>query len=357
MDEVFIDATAYLDTYKLSPREFAAMLINDVMNETGITATAGIGPNLYLCKIAMDIVAKHIPADQNGVRIAALDEMNYRRFLWAHTPLTDFWRVGKGYADKLEKNGLHTMGDIARASLDPNEEKFLYKLFGVNAELLIDHAWGYEPCTIADIKSYRPESNSLSTGQVLQCAYTVAKARIVIREMADMLSLDLVDKRLVTDQIVLTIGYDKENSGYNGESTVDRYGRKIPKPAHGTINLPFRTASSRIITDAVAELYDRITDPSLSVRRMYVVANHIVSEKQASAETEEAVQLDFFTDIEKLEREKAAEKERLRREKAMQLSMLEIKKKYGKNAVLRGMNFEDGATARERNGQVGGHKA
>lgn len=357
VDEVFIDATAYLDTYKLSPREFAAMLINDVMDKTGITATAGIGTNLYLCKIAMDIVAKHIQADKNGVRIAALDEMNYRRFLWAHTPLTDFWRVGKGYADKLEKNGLHTMGDIARASLDPNEENFLYKLFGVNAELLIDHAWGYEPCTIADIKSYRPESNSLSTGQVLQCAYTVAKARIVIREMADMLSLDLVDKRLVTDQIVLTIGYDKENIGYKGESTVDRYGRKIPKPAHGTINLPFRTASSRIITDAVAKLYDRITDPSLSVRRMYVVANHIVSEKQTSDETEEAVQLDFFTDTEKLEREKAAEKERLRREKAMQLSMLEIKKKYGKNAVLRGMNFEDGATARERNGQVGGHKA
>ena len=356
-DEVFIDATAYLDTYKLSPHGFAAMLINDVMNETGITATAGIGTNLYLCKIAMDIVAKHIQADKNGVRIAALDEMNYRRFLWAHTPLTDFWRVGKGYADKLEKSGLHTRGDIARASLDPNEENFLYKLFGVNAELLIDHAWGYEPCTIADIKSYRPESNSLSTGQVLQCAYTVAKARIVIREMADMLSLDLVDKRLVTDQIVLTIGYDKENIGYKGESTVDRYGRKIPKPAHGTINLPFRTASSRIITDAVAELYDRITDPSLSVRRMYVVANHIVSEKQTSDETEEAVQLDFFTDTEKLEREKAAEKERLRREKAMQLSMLEIKKKYGKNAVLRGMNFEDGATARERNGQVGGHKA
>lgn len=357
VDEVFIDATAYLDTYKLSPREFAAMLINDVMNETGITAAAGIGTNLYLCKIAMDIVAKHIPADKNGVRIAGLDEMSYRRLLWEHTPLTDFWRVGKGYADKLEKCGLHTMGDIARASLDPNEEKFLYKLFGVNAELLIDHAWGYEPCTIADIKAYRPESNSLSTGQVLQCAYSVPKARLVIREMADMLSLDLVEKRLVTDQIVLTVGYDKENSGYKGESTVDRYGRKIPKPAHGTINLPFRTASSRIMIDAVSELYDRITDPSLSVRRMYVAANHIVSEKQAAAETEEAVQLDFFTDIEKAEREKAAEKERLRREKAMQLSMLEIKKKYGKTAVLRGMNFEDGATARQRNGQVGGHKA
>ena len=357
IDEVLMDVTGYLETYRTTARELARAMILDVLHTTGITATAGIGSNLYLCKVAMDIVAKHIQADKNGVRIAALDEMNYRRFLWAHTPLTDFWRVGKGYADKLEKSGLHTMGDIARASLDPNEENFLYKLFGVNAELLIDHAWGYEPCTIADIKSYRPESNSLSTGQVLQCAYNVAKARIVIREMADMLSLDLVDKRLVTDQIVLTIGYDKENIGYKGESTVDRYGRKIPKPAHGTINLPFRTASSRIITDAVAELYDRITDPSLSVRRMYVVANHIVSEKQTSDETEEAVQLDFFTDTEKLEREKAAEKERLRREKAMQLSMLEIKKKYGKNAVLRGMNFEDGATARERNGQVGGHKA
>ncbi|MGN1305555.1 MAG: DNA methylase [Oscillospiraceae bacterium] len=357
VDEVFIDATAYLDTYKLSPRGFASMLINDVMNETGITATAGIGTNLYLCKIAMDIVAKHIPADENGVRIAGLDEMSYRRFLWSHTPLTDFWRIGKGYADKLEKNGLHTMGDIARASLDPNEEKFLYKLFGVNAELLIDHAWGYEPCTIEDIKSYRPESSSLSTGQVLSEAYTSAKARIVIREMADMLSLDLVDKRLVTDQLVLTVGYDKENCNYQGESTLDRYGRRIPKPAHGTTNLKFPTASSRIITKAVSELYDRITDPSLTVRRMCIAANHITREKDIIDTEEEAVQLDFFTDIEKAEREKAAEKERLRREKAMQLSILEIKKKYGKNAVLRGMNFEDGATARQRNEQVGGHKA
>ena len=357
VDEVFIDATAYLDTYKLSPRGFASMLINDVMNETGITATAGIGTNLYLCKIAMDIVAKHIPADENGVRIAGLDEMSYRRFLWSHTPLTDFWRIGKGYADKLEKNGLHTMGDIARASLDPNEEKFLYKLFGVNAELLIDHAWGYEPCTIEDIKSYRPESSSLSTGQVLSEAYTAAKARIVIREMADMLSLDLVDKRLVTDQLVLTVGYDKENCNYQGESTLDRYGRRIPKPAHGTTNLKFPTASSRIITKAVSELYDRITDPSLTVRRMCIAANHITREKDIIDTEEEAVQLDFFTDIEKAEREKAAEKERLRREKAMQLSILEIKKKYGKNAVLRGMNFEDGATARQRNEQVGGHKA
>lgn len=357
VDEVFIDATAYLDTYKLSPRGFASMLINDVMNETGITATAGIGTNLYLCKIAMDIVAKHIPADENGVRIAGLDEMSYRRFLWSHTPLTDFWRIGKGYADKLEKNGLHTMGDIARASLDPNEEKFLYKIFGVNAELLIDHAWGYEPCTIEDIKSYRPESSSLSTGQVLSEAYTAAKARIVIREMADMLSLDLVDKRLVTDQLVLTVGYDKENCNYQGESTLDRYGRRIPKPAHGTTNLKFPTASSRIITKAVSELYDRITDPSLTVRRMCIAANHITREKDIIDTEEEAVQLDFFTDIEKAEREKAAEKERLRREKAMQLSILEIKKKYGKNAVLRGMNFEDGATARQRNEQVGGHKA
>lgn len=357
VDEVFIDATAYLNTYKLSPRGFASMLIHDVLNETGITATAGIGTNLYLCKIAMDIVAKHIPADKDGVRIAELDEMSYRKLLWSHTPLTDFWRVGKGYSDKLQKCGLHTMGDIARASLDPNEEKFLYKLFGVNAELLIDHAWGYEPCTIEDIKSYRPESSSLSTGQVLQEPYTVAKARIVIREMADMLSLDLVDKRLVTDQIVLTVGYDKENRDYQGESTLDRYGRKIPKPAHGTINLEFPTASSHIITQAVSTLYDRITDPSLSVRRMCIAANHIVSEKSVAETQEEAVQLDFFTDSEKLEREKAAERERLRREKAMQLSILEIKKKYGKNAILRGMNFEEGATARQRNGQVGGHKA
>lgn len=357
VDEVFIDATAYLGTYKLSPREFAAMLIHDVLYETGITATAGIGTNLYLCKIAMDIVAKHIPADKDGVRIAELDETSYRRLLWAHTPLTDFWRIGKGYADKLEKCGLNTMGDIARASLDPAEEKFLYKLFGVNAELLIDHSWGYEPCTIADIKSYRPESNSISSGQVLQCAYSCEKARIVIREMADALSLDLVEKRLVTDQIVLTVGYDKENCGYDGESTVDRYGRKIPKPAHGSFNLNCRTASSRLIIDAVSKLFDRITDPALSVRRMCIAANHVVREDSVTDEEEEAVQLDFFNDYEQTAQHRALEQKQLRREKAMQLALLDIKKRYGKNAVLRGMNYQEGATARQRNEQVGGHKA
>ncbi|MGN0551737.1 MAG: DNA methylase [Oscillospiraceae bacterium] len=357
VDEVFIDATAYLGTYKLSPREFAAMLIHEVLYETGITATAGIGTNLYLCKIAMDIVAKHIPADKDGVRIAELDETSYRRLLWAHTPLTDFWRIGKGYADKLEKCGLNTMGDIARASLCPSEEAFLYKLFGVNAELLIDHSWGYEPCTIADIKSYRPESNSISSGQVLQCAYSNQKARIVIREMADALSLDLVAKGLVTDQIVLTVGYDKENCGYKGESTIDRYGRKIPKPAHGSINLSCQTASSRLIIDAVSNLFDRITDPALSIRRMCIAANHVVREDSIIDEEEDAVQLDFFTDYEQTERQKALERQRFQRERSMQKALLEIKRKYGKNAVLKGMNFEEGATARQRNEQVGGHKA
>jgi len=359
VDEVFIDATAYLHTAKLSPRDYAMKIILDVLRTTGITATAGIGTNLYLCKVAMDIVAKHIPADENGVRIAQLDEMSYRRKLWGHRPLTDFWRVGRGYAAKLEQHGLFTMGDIARCSLQ--NEELLYKLFGINAELLIDHAWGWEPCTIAHIKSYRPSTNSISSGQVLHCPYTAEKARLIVREMADLLVLDLVDKGLVTDQMVLTVGYDIDNlaggqSTYRGAVTTDHYGRKIPKHAHGTANLGKYTSSTREILKAITELYDRIVDPGLLVRRMYVVANHVIYEEDipAPAETE---QLDLFTDYEQRERDQAEEAAALEREKRRQQAILAVKKKYGKNALVKGMNLEEGATAMDRNAQIGGHKA
>ena len=354
IDEVFIDVTAYLKTYKMTARELAMTMIKDVLGSTGITATAGIGTNMYLCKVAMDIVAKKMPADKDGVRIAELDEMSYRRQLWSHRPLTDFWRVGKGYAKKLEDRYIFTMGDIAELSL--RNEEMLYKMFGINAELLIDHAWGYEPCTIEDIKAYKPQSNSISSGQVLQHPYDFEKARLVVREMTDMLVLDLVDKGLVTDQMVLTVGYDMLGTGnYNGPYTDDRYGRKIPKSAHGSINLGRQTSSTKIIMENVTELFNRIVDKDLLVRRMYVVANHVVPESNVVEETE--VQLDFFTDFEAEERRKEEEAKKLEREKNIQKALLGIKKKYGKNAILKGMNFEEGATAIERNGQVGGHKA
>ncbi len=367
IDEVFMDVTHYLKSYGLTARELAMKMIRDVLQSTGITATAGIGTNLYLCKIAMDIVAKHIEPDENGVRIAQLDEMSYRRLLWDHQPLTDFWRVGKGYEKKLKENGLFTMGDIARCSLGGPEdfynEDLLYQLFGINAELLIDHAWGWEPCTIADIKSYKPSSSSVGSGQVLPCAYSFEKARLVIREMADLLALDLVDKRLVTDQLTLTVGYDIENltdpgrkKDYHGEVKTDRYGRKIPKHAHGTENLKQRTSSAKLITEAVLELYDRIMDKSLLIRRMYLAANKVVSEDIVQqAETFE--QLDLFTDYEAIEKQKAREEETLLRERKMQEAMLDIKKKFGKNAILKGMNLEEGATAKDRNSRIGGHKA
>ena len=367
IDEVFMDVTHYLKSYGLTARELAMKMIRDVLQSTGITATAGIGTNLYLCKIAMDIVAKHIEPDENGVRIAQLDEMSYRRLLWDHQPLTDFWRVGKGYEKKLKENGLFTMGDIARCSLGGPEdfynEDLLYQLFGINAELLIDHAWGWEPCTIADIKSYKPSSSSVGSGQVLPCAYSFEKARLVIREMADLLALDLVDKRLVTDQLTLTVGYDIENltdpgrkKDYHGEVKTDRYGRKIPKHAHGTENLKQRTSSAKLITEAVLELYDRIMDKSLLIRRMYLAANKVVSEDIVQqAETFE--QLDLFTDYEAIEKQKAREEEALLRERKMQEAMLDIKKKFGKNAILKGMNLEEGATAKDRNSRIGGHKA
>ncbi len=365
IDEVFMDVSAYLKTYRMTARELTEMMLREVLQETGITATAGIGTNLYLAKIAMDIVAKHMPADAHGVRIAALDEQSYRRQLWEHRPLTDFWRVGKGYARKLAAHGLYTMGDIAQCSLGGRHELYnedlLYKLFGVNAELLIDHAWGWEPCTIADIKAYRPESSSLSSGQVLQRPYTFAEGRLIVREMTDLLVLDLVEKGLVTDQMVLTVGYDIENladSGkrcsYSGPVTTDAYGRRVPKAAHGSVSLGRATASTKAILEAVTSLYERIVDENLTVRRMYVVANHILPESEVE---EQDVQLDLFTDYEALVREQEAEERAARRERGMQRAMLEIRRKYGKNAILKGMNLEDGATTIERNGQVGGHRA
>ena len=367
IDEVFIDATDYIGIYKLSARELAMKMILDVLESTGITATAGIGTNLYLCKIALDIQAKHIPADKNGVRIAELDEMSYRRLFWSHRPLTDFWRVGKGYAKKLEDHGLYTMGDIARCSLgsvtDRYNEDLLYKLFGVNAELLIDHAWGYEPCTIADIKAYKPESNSLGSGQVLKCPYTFQKAKLVVREMADALALDLVDKKLMTDQIVLTVGYDVENltdpgihGGYHGAVTTDRYGRQIPKHANGTANLGKYSSSSKLIIDAASGLFERITDKKLLIRRLYLTANRVKGEGYVPEDTG-GEQLDIFTDYTKEEEKRKAEALELARERKKQEAMLDIKRKYGKNAILKGMNLEEGATAQDRNQQIGGHKA
>ena len=367
IDEVMIDITEYVRMYKLTARELTTKLIHEIKSETGITAAAGIGTNLYLCKVAMDIVAKHAHPDEEGVRIAQLDELCYRRLLWGHTPLTDFWRIGRGYTKKLNEYGMYTMGDVARCSIGKKDEYYnedlLYKLFGVNAELLIDHAWGYEPCTMADIKSYRSETNSVSEGQVLSCPYTADKARLIVKEMTDGLVLGLVDKHLVTNQLVLTIGYDVENltnpeiaKKYKGEIVLDGYGRRIPKHAHGTQNLAHRTSSTKLIIDAMMELFDRIINRNLLVRRINVVACKVVDESLADDEPE-FTQLDLFTDYEKLEREKEQEKKQLAKERQMQQAVLDIKKKFGKNAILKGMNLEDGATAISRNGQIGGHRA
>ena len=359
IDEVFIDATDYIKTGKCTAKEFAKTIMQDVLQTTGITATAGIGTNLYLCKIAMDVGAKKITADADGARIAELDEMTYRRTLWDHTPLTDFWRVGKGYAEKLASVGIYTMGDIARCSLgkitDYYNEDLLYKLFGVNAELLIDHAWGWEPCTIADIKAYKPEAKSIGSGQVLQEPYPFEKARLVADEMADALALDLVSKNLVTDQIVMTVGYDIANKDYKGEITIDRYGRKIPKHAHGTQNLKMQTSSEKLIRTATLELFDRIVDKDLLVRRLYITAGKVVDEREKKEPVPE--QMDLFTDYAEEERKRTAEKEQLEKERKRQQAVLDIKNKYGKNAILKGMNLEEGATAKNRNGQIGGHKA
>ncbi|MGN1318194.1 MAG: DNA methylase [Lachnospirales bacterium] len=367
IDEVFIDVTNYLKNYKMTAKELVMEMIKDVYFETGITATAGIGTNLYLAKIAMDIVAKHIPADENGVRIAELNEKTYRELLWEHKPITDFWRVGKGYAKKLHKNGLYTMGDIARCSLGKSNEYYnedlLYNLFGINAELLIDHAWGYEPCEIRDIKNYKPQSSSISSGQVLHCAYKSDKARLVAEEMADLMSLDLVDKSIVTNQIVLTVGYDIENltdpeirKKYKGEITTDHYGRKIPKHAHGTINLDRFTSSTKLITKAVLSLFDKIINKDLLVRRITITANNVIDEKDVEI-TKKPEQMDLFTDYSKLDFERESEEKELQKEKKIQKAVLDIKKKYGKNALIKGMNLQEGATAIGRNAQIGGHKA
>ena len=367
IDEVFIDVTHYLSTYNMTAHELAMTMIQDILDTTGITATAGIGTNLYLCKIAMDIVAKHIEPDKNGVRIAELDEMSYRRLLWNHRPLTDFWRVGRGYSKKLEKIGLYTMGDIARCSIgkptDYYNEELLYKLFGINAELLIDHAWGYEPCTMEDVKTYKPETNSISSGQVLHCPYEFDKARLVVKEMTDLMVLDLVDKGLVTNQIVLTIGYDIENitdknrsQSYKGTVTTNYYGKKVPKPAHGTTNLPKQTSSTTLITNAVMELYDKIVNKKLPIRRINIVANKLVDEHSVK-NANKYEQLDLFTDYEILKKQREKENAESEREKRMQNTILDIKKKFGKNAILKGMNLQEGATAKDRNNQIGGHKA
>ena len=367
IDEVFIDATAYLRTYGMTAKKLAEKMIRDVLEQTGITATAGIGTNLYLCKIAMDIMAKRVQPDKNGVRIASLDELSYRKQLWDHRPLTDFWRVGRGYMKKLEENGLYTMGDIARCSVGTPEdfynEDLLYRLFGVNAELLIDHAWGWEPCTMQEIKKYKPSANSLGSGQVLQCPYPYEKALLVVREMADQLALELVDKELVTDQVVLTVGYDIENlrnpsirGRYHGEVKKDHYGRLVPKHAHGRANLPTATSSAKEILEAVTGLYEEIVNPLLFVRRISLTANKVVSEKDVTV-GQSFEQLDLFTDYAALEVKKKEVQEERNREKSVQKAVLDIKKKYGKNAVLKGMSLIEGATAVARNRQIGGHKA
>jgi DNA polymerase V len=372
IDEVFMDVTGYLGSYRLTAHELAMKMIRDVLSQTGITATAGIGTNMYLCKVAMDIVAKKAPADKDGVRIAELDEQTYREQLWDYRPLTKFWRVGRGIAEKLAVYGVDTMGKLARLSLQ--NENLLYRLFGVNAELLIDHAWGWEPCTMDLVKAYRPESNSFSNGQVLQEAYSFRKARVVVQEMAESMALELVSKRLVTDQIVLTIGYERLREGeqssgiresltnpvirakYHGEMTTDYYGRQVPKHAHGTANLHRQTSSTRLITDAVTELFDSIVNPDLQVRRLNLTVNHVVSESSVN-ERQGPQQLDLFTDYEALARQQEAEKAALDKERRMQEAQLAIKQRFGKNAILRGLNFEEGATAKERNNQIGGHKA
>lgn len=362
IDEVFIDATHYLGLYKLSAHQLAMRMVKDVLAETGITATAGIGTNLYLAKVAMDIVAKHTQPDNDGVRIAELDEMSYRRQLWDHQPLTDFWRVGGGIARRLKGYGINTMGQLARMS-EINEE-LLYRLFGVNAELLIDHAWGYEPCTMEMVKAYKPAVNSLSSGQVLQEAYNYKKARVVVQEMAEAVALDLVDKQMVADQLALSVGYDRESLtrtdrpvNYHGPVVTDYYGRQVPKPAHGLANLGRMTSSSRLITHAVMDIFKRVVDPDLLVRRITITTNHVVPEEQARKMKQAPVQLDIFTDYEALRKEEEKEEALLRRERRMQETTLDIKRKFGKNALLKGLDFAEGATTRQRNMQIGGHKA
>lgn len=359
VDEVFMDVTDYLYAYDLTARQLADKIIKDILNTTGITATAGIGTNLYLCKVAMDIVAKHLPAENGESRIAELDEISYRRLLWEHKPITDFWRIGRGYSRTLARFGMFTMGDVAMCSLV--SEELLYQLFGVNAELLIDHAWGYESCSIDDIKSYKPRAKSLSSGQVLKEPHTFKKAKLIVREMTELLVLNLVEQGLLTDQIVLTIGYDisnltAENSNYKGEIKVDFYGRKAPKQAHGSENLGRFTSSTKLIVDAAMKLFDRIADEDLLVRRMYVVANHTV-EEAAYKRSEHSEQLDLFTDYEAYNARKEKEERFLKRERSIQETAIQLHKRFGKNSLLKGMNLKEGATSIERNEQIGGHRA
>lgn len=360
IDEVFIDLTDYLKIYKLTARSLVMKMIKHILSETGITATAGIGTNLYLCKIAMDVEAKKIPPDENGVRIAELDEISYRKKLWDHKPITDFWRVGAGYAERLAAQGLRTMGDIARCSLgsqsDYYNEELLFKIFGVNAELLIDHAWGYEPCTIKDVKAYKPSVNSLSSGQVLQEPYPFEKARLIVKEMADFLAMDLFEKRLVTNQIVIDIVYDAENLfrpeiNYNGEVKEDRYGRKMPAAAHGSHNLGKFTSSTAVLVEEFDKLFGKTANHDLLVRKLNLCASFTLDEKTA-AENRAAEQISFFDDASAT----ASEEEKTAKERKRQEAVLEIRKKYGKNAMLKGMNFEQGATGKSRNKQIGGHK-
>ena len=362
IDEVIMDVTAYLGTYRTTAHQLAIRMIRDVLSQTGITATAGIGTNMYLCKVAMDIVAKKMPPDKDGVRIAELDEMSYRRKLWNHRPLTDFWRVGHGTSEKLSRYGIDTMGKLARCSIE--KEELLYRLFGVNAELLIDHAWGWEPCTMEAVKAYRPETNSLSSGQVLQSPYDTRRARVVIKEMAEGMALKLVSKQLVTDQLVLTVGYDTESltrpeirSKYHGEIVINRYGKPVPKHAHGTHGLAVPTSSSRIIMDGATMLYDRIVNPDLLVRRLNLTANNVVRRESVKPK-ELPQQLDLFSpDLGDVPGNPQDTRKRLEKERRIQEAQLIIKQRFGKNAILRGLNFQEGATARERNAQIGGHKA
>ena len=355
IDEVFIDVTHYLKTYNMGAKELVTKVMQDVYQTTGITATAGIGTNLYLCKIAMDIVAKHVKPDKNGVRIAGLDEMTYRKLLWNHRPLTDFWRVGKGYTKKLEEHGMYTMGDVARKSV--KNEDLLYKLFGVNAELLIDHAWGWENVTIESIKAYRPATNSICSGQVLHCPYNYENTKLIVKEMTELLALDLVEKGLVTNQIVLEIGYDVDNlkdqaisSLYNGEITTDKYGRKVPKHAHGTINIDHQTASSKVLIEHIMKLYEQIVNKQLLVRRININVNNVVNENMVK--TSDYEQINLFVDYKEVNKKRKKEKA----EKEIQKAMIGIKSKYGKNAILKGMNLQKEGTTIERNKQIGGHK-
>lgn len=360
IDEVFMDISGYLKNSGMNAHDFIRNIIADVLKETGITATAGIGTNLYLCKVAMDIVAKHQEPDQDGVRIAQLDEMSYRKLLWDHQPITDFWRVGGGYARRLAQHDMYTMGDVARCSID--NQALLYKLFGVNAELLMDHAWGKETCTMADIKAYQPSNHSTSIGQVLHCAYDYDKAKLIVKEMSDQLSLNLVSQQLVCNGVSLSIGYDidnlKDDQGffYKGEIVIDHYGRKIPKHAHGSRGLGCYSSASTLIRAAMCDIFDSVVDPVLTIRRINVTACNVIPQSQAkNIETTE--QLNLFVDYEKVDQQKAALEKQMQKEQSVQETLLQIKQKYGKNAVLKGMNLEEGATTKQRNEQIGGHKA